>query len=176
VKDHSLLAKDFKSGQLVAGGQGVKGDAGPQGSQGTQGTAGGRGLDGATGPQGTAGGRGLDGATGPQGPQGIPGTARAYGRVDPDGDADPSRTHGAIVFSGRVFGTYCIVPETGIDPARTPIVATPHSAIGVPADLTMRVIPHPVDCLLGDPSTVIELAGVVGDGTIQQTPFDFIIP
>ena len=38
VKDHSLLAADFKAGQLPAGPQGPKGDPGPQGPRGIMGT------------------------------------------------------------------------------------------------------------------------------------------
>ena len=40
VKDGSLLAADFKAGQLPRGPQGPKGDPGPQGIQGQQGPAG----------------------------------------------------------------------------------------------------------------------------------------
>jgi hypothetical protein len=39
VKDHSLLARDFKPGQLPAGPRGPKGDAGPKGNTGAPGTA-----------------------------------------------------------------------------------------------------------------------------------------
>jgi hypothetical protein len=37
VRDHSLLAKDFQVGQLVAGAQGPQGSGGPQGPVGPQG-------------------------------------------------------------------------------------------------------------------------------------------
>jgi hypothetical protein len=40
VKDHSLLLKDFKSGQIPAGPTGAIGATGPSGPQGTAGTAG----------------------------------------------------------------------------------------------------------------------------------------
>src|SRR3954454_24009001 len=40
VKDRSLLARDFKSGQLPAGAPGIQGAAGPQGAQGLQGPKG----------------------------------------------------------------------------------------------------------------------------------------
>jgi hypothetical protein len=49
VKDRTLLAKDFKAGQLPAGPAGAKGQQGPQGIPGPQGPQGG------TGPQGPAG-------------------------------------------------------------------------------------------------------------------------
>jgi hypothetical protein len=59
VKARSLLAKDFKAGQLPAGPQGLQG---PQGAQGPQGPIG------ATGPAGAPGRQGLPGpATGPAG-------------------------------------------------------------------------------------------------------------
>ena len=40
VRDHSLLAQDFKAGQLPAGPQGLQGPQGPQGQQGKQGPPG----------------------------------------------------------------------------------------------------------------------------------------
>ncbi len=40
VKDRSLVAKDFKSGQLPRGERGVRGPAGPQGAPGAPGAAG----------------------------------------------------------------------------------------------------------------------------------------
>ena len=52
VKTHSLLAKDFKPGQLPAGAPGAQG---PQGAQGAQGPQGQPGVQGAQGPQGTQG-------------------------------------------------------------------------------------------------------------------------
>jgi hypothetical protein len=62
VKDRSLLAKDFRAGQLPAG---ERGPAGPAGAPGTSGAAG---ATGPAGPQGPAG------AQGPAGPKGDPGT------------------------------------------------------------------------------------------------------
>ena len=54
VKNGTLLAADFKAGQLPAGPQGAKGDPGAQGSQGAQGP---QGLQGPPGPAtGAAGG------------------------------------------------------------------------------------------------------------------------
>jgi hypothetical protein len=58
VKDHSLLARDFKAGQLPAGPRGAQGPAGPAGAAGPAGPTG------ASGPQGP---RGNDGAQGPPG-------------------------------------------------------------------------------------------------------------
>src|SRR3954464_3335497 len=66
VKNRSLLAKDFKKGQLKRGVAGVKGDTGP------------RGLGGPAGPFGPIG------PQGPKGDQGVPGadgTAKAYAYI-----------------------------------------------------------------------------------------------
>ena len=46
VKDRSLLAKDFKAGQLPRGAKGAKGDTGSQGPQGVQGVQGVQGPEG----------------------------------------------------------------------------------------------------------------------------------
>ncbi len=49
VKDRSLLAKDFKPGQLPAGGKGDRGSAGATGATGAQGAQGAQGIQGAPG-------------------------------------------------------------------------------------------------------------------------------
>lgn len=67
VKDGSLLASDFKSGQIPAGPAGSPGAAGPAGPAGP---AGATGPPGATGPAGASGSPGADGAQGPTGPPG----------------------------------------------------------------------------------------------------------
>jgi hypothetical protein len=64
VRNRSLLAKDFKPGQLPAGPQGL---AGPQGQQGGQGPAG---------PQGPEGPKGEKGDTGPVAPDAIRAASR----------------------------------------------------------------------------------------------------
>jgi hypothetical protein len=61
IKNRSLLALDFKAGQLPTG---------PRGPQGDQGEKGERGAKGETGP---AGARGPAGPAGPQGPRGVAG-------------------------------------------------------------------------------------------------------
>jgi hypothetical protein len=55
VKDRSLLARDFKAGQLHAGPAGPAGVAGAHGVPGLTGAPGSDGLPGPTGPQGVAG-------------------------------------------------------------------------------------------------------------------------
>lgn len=79
VKNGSLMAADFKAGQLPAGAQGLKGDPGPQGPQGAQGHTGPQGPKGATGAQGPKGATGAQGAVGPKGAQGVPGPQGAAG-------------------------------------------------------------------------------------------------
>jgi Collagen triple helix repeat (20 copies) len=64
VKNATLLAADFKPGQLPAGPQGPKGDPGPQGIQGVKGEPG---------PQGVQGIKGSPGAPGQKGDAGPPG-------------------------------------------------------------------------------------------------------
>jgi hypothetical protein len=54
VKNRSLLAKDFKAGQLPAGATGLQGPQGPQGEQGAKGDPGPPGATGNTGPAGTS--------------------------------------------------------------------------------------------------------------------------
>jgi collagen triple helix repeat protein len=62
VRDKSLLARDFKPGQLPAGKPGDTGPAGPQGAQGPQG---------AKGPAGAPGRKGDTGSPGPAGPVNV---------------------------------------------------------------------------------------------------------
>lgn len=61
VKDGTLLAADFRAGQLPAGPQGPKGDPGPQGPKGDPGAQGQHGPTGAQGVQGIAGAPGPPG-------------------------------------------------------------------------------------------------------------------
>src|SRR4051794_7969218 len=63
VKDGSLIAKDFKAGQLPVGAQGAKGDKGDPGAPGAPGTAGTAGTNGTNGTDGLAGKDGANAAT-----------------------------------------------------------------------------------------------------------------
>ena len=72
VKDHSLLVKDFKSGQLPGGAAGPQGPAGPKGDKGSQGSTGAKGATGPVGP------------TGPKGPTGEVDTSQFYDKTDSD--------------------------------------------------------------------------------------------
>ncbi len=65
VKDKSLLARDFKPGQLPRGAQGDEGPPGPVGATGPTGAQGPAGPAGPAGPQGATGAAGATGAIGP---------------------------------------------------------------------------------------------------------------
>jgi hypothetical protein len=68
VKDHSLLAQDFKEGQLPGGG--TQGATGPRGAVGAQGAVGPAGPIGPQGAEGPAGRPGTPGEAGQRGPAG----------------------------------------------------------------------------------------------------------
>ena len=94
VKNGSLLAKDFKKGQLKAGKTGAQG---PQGE---------RGLTGAAGQPGTVGANGKDGAAG------ADGTAKAYAYISgPTSMPDPARsknfTSTNVIPKSVTLGEYC---------------------------------------------------------------------
>jgi hypothetical protein len=80
VKNGSLLAADFKAGQLPRG---------------------------ATGPAGPAGARGASGPQGPQGPAGPqgPGAPVAYGVIDEAGNLDGTRSSGIVAARQANGGT-----------------------------------------------------------------------
>jgi hypothetical protein len=84
VRDGTLLAADFKPGQLPAGPagpHGLKGDKGEQGPAGPQGATGPKGATGPAGPQGA------QGPAGPAGPSGISGWEYRTQRQDVTGPA-----------------------------------------------------------------------------------------
>jgi hypothetical protein len=85
VKDRSLLAQDFRRGQLPRGAQGP---AGPQGAA---------------------------GPAGPAGPTGPSGAAKAFARVLAGGDVDDPRARGITdaAVSKPSAGVYCIDVEGG---------------------------------------------------------------
>jgi len=97
VKNGTLLAKDFKKGQLKAGKTGPAGPAGPKGNQGD------RGLGGPAGPFGPAGADGAKGATG------ADGSAKAYAYVTTQGGVGPgAKGISAANITVHAFGEYCI--------------------------------------------------------------------
>jgi len=79
VKNRSLLAIDFKKGQLPAGPQGVQGVPGVQGPQGPAGLQGLKGDKGAKGDPGIKGAKGDKGDTGEKGAKGDKGDTGAPG-------------------------------------------------------------------------------------------------
>jgi hypothetical protein len=91
VKKGSLLASNFKPGQLPKGPKGDAGPTGPPGPKGDTGVPGATGAKGdagatgATGPQGSTGERGPMGPQGPAGPQGAPGPKGNTGSTGPQG-------------------------------------------------------------------------------------------
>jgi hypothetical protein len=100
VRNGSLLAKDFKSGQLKRGTQGAPGTKGDKGDKGDRGLTGAPGLD------------GTPGAKGDQGVPGQDGTAKAFAYISgPTGLPDPSRsknfTSANLVPKSPTFGEYC---------------------------------------------------------------------
>jgi Collagen triple helix repeat (20 copies) len=85
VKPASLLASDFRQGQLPAGPQGPQGPRGPQGATGPRGPEGATGARGAEGATGARGAEGPPGSQGPQGPQGPAGATNVTVRQGPVG-------------------------------------------------------------------------------------------
>jgi hypothetical protein len=69
VKPRTLLASDFRQGQLPAGPQGPRGPEGPPGARGAEGATGARGAEGARGPGGPEGPAGATNVTVRTGPQ-----------------------------------------------------------------------------------------------------------
>jgi hypothetical protein len=114
VRAHSLLAVDFKQGQLPQGkatstggalldGPFGAGPVGPQGPKGDTGPAGPTGLTGSQGPKGDAGPAGPAGPAGSQGPKGDTGPAGPAGPAGsqgPKGDTGPQGPQGAPGMQG----------------------------------------------------------------------------
>ena len=105
VKDFSLLAKDFKAGQIPSGPMGPMGPPGADGKAGATGATGATGPTGAMGPPGADGKAGATGATGATGPTGATGITGAtgvdgqnatylYATVDFDGVLIANRSRG----------------------------------------------------------------------------------
>jgi hypothetical protein len=95
VKDRSLLAKDFKAGQLPRGATGAQGPAGMNGAQGIAGATGpGGGAKGDTGAAGAKGDTGAAGADGADGTDGAKGDTGATGAKGDKGDTGANGTDG----------------------------------------------------------------------------------
>ena len=166
VKLHTLLASDFKPGQLPAGTGGSPGSP--------------------------AGANGQSGLTGPAGPPGAQGTARAYGVVSVAASGAPPtliRSKGIAGVtqpsSGGVpmTGIYCITPAAGIDPATTTVVVTPdENGAGTSKEIG-HIDSSAVDCPAGSFEVEmrhIDIATIGGISTIVahhgDSGFSFVIP
>ena len=122
VKNRSLLAKDFKAGQLKAG---PRGAAGPTGATGTAGAAGAAGKDGAPGAAG------------------ADGTAKAFGYVSTGGTvAFAKNMTTANVSKSGIVGEYCInglafTPQNAqVHPDVLSGGSVMHAEVQVPSDNT----------------------------------------
>lgn len=94
VKNKSLLAADFRPGQLPRGATGAPGAAGLLGPVGPTGQAGARGITGPAGQDGTDGTTGPAGSTGATGPAGPDGMTGATGEIGSTGETGPSGATG----------------------------------------------------------------------------------
>jgi len=92
IRPHTLLASDFKVGQLPIG-------TGPTGPAGPTGPTGQTGKTGATGP---AGPQGPVGQTGPQGPVGQTGPQGPAGQTGPQGPTGPAGATSTVVESQSI--------------------------------------------------------------------------
>jgi hypothetical protein len=101
VKNRTLMAADFKVGQLPPGPKGDPGSPGP------------------------AGPKGDPGAKGDKGDAGPAGTARAYAVVTPAPALVASRTRGFTAVRRPQTGVYCLMPAAGISWATNPAVVSP---------------------------------------------------
>lgn len=120
VRDRSLLARDFKIGELAGG---TQGPAGPTGPAGPAGPAGAAGPAGPASPQGETGATGATGPTGPTGPEGDPGTARAYAYISglacsgTPGTCPVTKAKNITSARRDAAGVYCITAAAPMDPA-----------------------------------------------------------
>ena len=101
VKDGSLLSKDFKAGQLVAGAPGLPGAKGETGAPGAAGAPGATGEKGAAGAPGEKGDTGATGATGPKGDTGTTGPQGAKGDTGAKGDKGDTGNTGSTGPQGQ---------------------------------------------------------------------------
>ena len=89
VKNKSLVANDFKPGQLTGAGAGAPGPQGPKGEAGPAGPAGAAGPAGPIGPVGPQGDKGAPGQNGEKGAKGDPGAQGPKGAQGAPGIQGP---------------------------------------------------------------------------------------
>jgi hypothetical protein len=92
VKPGSLLASDFRRGQLPVGPQGPRGPEGPPGARGAEGATGARGAEGPMGPRG------------PQGPAGTTNVTTVMGQQSA-GEATVTCPPGEVAVGGGGIGS-----------------------------------------------------------------------
>jgi hypothetical protein len=136
IKNRTLLARDFKAGQLPAGPPGPKGDRGERGPKGE------------TGPQGPAGTRGPAGPAGPPGLRGVVGWEQRTTPVTVKGPglasvrvncpAGKRALGGGVLVSNANLDTQ--VRQSGPDGQATGWVATVLNNGGAPIIATVAVI------------------------------------
>jgi hypothetical protein len=117
VRDHSLTARDLRTGLIKPGTPGAAGPTGPAGPTGQTGAAG------AVGPKGDQGPPGLTGPQGPAGPQGPQGERGASGgfvvrKLDPV--AVPPATTQRVLSDTPAAGSYIVAATVNLSDATTP--------------------------------------------------------
>ena len=171
VKNRTLIAKDFKIGELDGIGEpGPAGPAGPPGPAGPGGPAGPAGPAGAPGPAGPAGPQGDTGPTGPAGPKGDTGAA---GPTGPQGEVGPTGPQGEIGPQGpkgddgtaRAYAwvRFGCDSQTGVCPVERAknVTGARRVAVGVYCITTAVVTPDPFD-----PATDVMMVGVEHQQTV----------
>jgi hypothetical protein len=109
VRDGSLLRRDFRAGQIPAGGPGG-GASGQRGARGPQGVAGPKGARGERGPAGETGASGAQGAPGATGAQGGQGDAGPQGVAGPEAVPDVAVTSLPTSFTATT-ATFTAIPS-----------------------------------------------------------------
>jgi hypothetical protein len=167
VENGSLLAGDFKAGQLPRGPQGLKGDAGLQGPQGDIGQQGAKGDTGQQGAKGDTGQQGSQGNIGPAGP----------GALSFDGQVDLGQEEIVPFESGFSVTFFCDVGG-GIN-VELQRLDSSHSFFAwgtVRADSQASLSPAPLTTVSGAPDSVQENAtntaemDVTAESTVTGQP------
>jgi hypothetical protein len=160
VKDGSLLARNFKRGQLprgaagpagpqgaagavgpagATGATGPQGAPGPQGRPGAAGAAGATGERGATGAAGATGERGATGATGAAGSQGEPGAQGPRGEQGPQGEPGPAADGARVANEATALGEEIFGPNAPVTFGAATVIAPAAGRVLV----TAVAAPHP---------------------------------
>jgi hypothetical protein len=157
VARHSLLASNFRPGQLPAGATGPAGPPGPTGPPGSPGTSG---PAGAQGPQGN------------QGQKGDAGLVRAFGYVDSAGNLEQARSRDIGSVTHPSQGQSCIYPGDDVDPSTTVIQTTADPSNSGVFALSSPDSPCPNQGMRVLTFTV----NAMGQPQLADEPFSFVIP